>query len=347
MSICVYLFVLLSKLSKLMSDLLKDIIVQGKSANASHKQKQEFAVLFHQPEMEFEVKKHLLDDLNSTLDSDKDKLYFDELFETIWKNHRISSSVGQSPKRWIIRVGRWAAILVLGLILGYLLQISQGKDNDIYYTSVSPRGSISELILPDGSHIFLNSGSEIRYSVAGNDNKREVFLTGEAWFQVAKMEEKPFVVHTSIYDVNVTGTEFNVKAYPEENEVTTTLEKGTVIVSSSENVKLSDNLILKPGEQLVYDKNLQKSEIAKVNPSWFTSWKDNKLVFVNMSLNDLKILLERKFGVDIEIKDQQILKYHYDGTLKDETILEVLDILKNTLPIQYHIVGQKIIIQKK
>ncbi len=326
---------------------IRDIIEKGKSDTSSHKQQQEFLSLFHRPEMEFEFKKHLLDDLNEIEPSSKDKLFFEELFEKFWRKRKIEPTTQVQKKHFLIRFTQWAAILVVGLMLGYYFNSLQKISSPVYYTSVAPKGSVSEMILPDGSHIFLNSGSEIKYSVDGTDGMREIFLNGEAWFQVAKMERKPFLVHTSFYDVQVTGTSFNVKAYPEDKEVITTLEEGAVIVKSSGNIKLAEEAQLKPSEQLVYNKESKKISIAEVNTKWYTSWKDNKLVFVNMSLKDLKTLLERKYGVNIEFSDQSILNYHYDGTLKNETILEVLEILENTLPIQYQIVGQKIVIQKK
>ena len=176
---------------------------------------------------------------------------------------------------------------------------------------------------------------------------REVFLTGEAWFQVAKMKRKPFLVHTPFYDVQVTGTTFDVKAYAIDKEVITTLEEGAVHVTAFKNSKFNEEKVLIPGEQLIYNKELNSIQVSGVNTKWYTSWKENKLMFVNMSVKDLRILLERKYGVDIEISDSSILKYHYDGTIKNESILEVLEILRQTLPIKYQIIGQKIIINKE
>jgi ferric-dicitrate binding protein FerR (iron transport regulator) len=166
-------------------------------------------------------------------------------------------------------------------------------------------------------------------------------------FEVAKIKDRPFKVHTLSYDVEVTGTTFDVKAYPGDNEVVTTLVEGSVEVISGENLKLAGKTILKQGEQLIYNKESNIMNVSLVNTKMYTSWKDNKLVFINMKLKDLKTLLERKYGVDIKIVDQSILEYHYDGTIKNETILEVLEILKLSLPIEYKIEGQNIVIQKK
>jgi len=325
---------------------IHDIIQDAKSVHATDEQRQELLSLFHQEDVEFILKENLLEDLQKTSVATENKKFFDEIFERLWRRRKIEIADSNSWSRLFVRFAQWAAILIVGLFLGYYFEAYKKGSAPIYYTSVTPKGSVSEMLLPDGTQIFLNSGSKIKYSVEGVNSMREIFLTGEAWFQVAKMKEKPFLVHTSMYDVLVTGTSFNVKAYPDEKDVTTTLEEGHVSVKSSENLKFADDIQLKPGEQLTYNTESGKFQVHEVNTRWYTSWKDNKLVFVNMSLKDLTVLLERKYGIEIEIGDQSILDYHYDGTIKDETILEVLEILKRTLPIQYQVVNQKIVIQK-
>jgi ferric-dicitrate binding protein FerR (iron transport regulator) len=203
------------------------------------------------------------------------------------------------------------------------------------------------MVLPDNSIVYLNAGSQLKYAVEGQSGKREVFLDGEAWFDVTKNEKKPFVVHTSFYDVNVTGTQFNVKAYKNDEEITTTLEEGSVQITSSENFNLSENVVLRPGEQLIYSSLKKAIGVKNVETRMFTAWKDNKLIFINMNLKELFVVLERKYGVEIQVTNNLILNYHYDGTIKNETILEVLDLLKETLPIKYKIDGQTILITKK
>ncbi len=196
--------------------------------------------------------------------------------------------------------------------------------------------------MPDSTFIYLNAGSEIKYKIDENQKTREVILNGEAWFQVTKMKNKPFVVHTSSYDVKVLGTEFNVKTYESDSRVETTLEKGKVLISPLETSKMSKIVNLLPNEQFVYDKKEKTSIIRKVNTKQYTAWKDNKFIFINMSLKELIIILERKYGVDIEVENNAILKYHYYGTIKNETIIEILEILKKTLPVNYKIVDQTI-----
>ncbi|KAF0235475.1 MAG: Fe2+-dicitrate sensor membrane [Prolixibacteraceae bacterium] len=265
-------------------------------------------------------------------------------------HHRINLQQGQMPKsrmmKLILTVSKIAAILIIGLLLGLSVHYFK-KAEPVYFTSIAPKGSVSQMVLPDNSIVYLNAGSQLKYTVEGLKGKREVFLDGEAWFDVTKNEKKPFVVHTPFYDVNVLGTQFNVKAYSNDDEISTTLEEGIVLITSSESLKLAETTVLQPGEQLVYNAQKKTINVKNVETRMFTAWKDNKLIFINMNLNELFVLLERKYGVDIQVTNNLILNYHYDGTIKNETILEVLDLLKETLPIKYKIEGQTILITKK
>ncbi len=256
-------------------------------------------------------------------------------------NNAKEKNIKLGTKGLIITISKIAAILVVGFLFGVLINNISFQE-PVYYTSVAPMGSISQMMLPDNSIVYLNSGSEIKYSIDGVQGKREVFLKGEAWFQVEKNKKKPFIVHTPYYNINVLGTEFNVKAYPDDNEIVTTLEKGSIQITSAENFQLENNQLLEPGEQLIYNKQNKTIQLEMVKTKRYTAWKENKLIFINMSLKELITLLERKYGVDIEVMDETILNYHYDGTLKNETILEILEILQKTLPISYDIVGQKV-----
>jgi ferric-dicitrate binding protein FerR (iron transport regulator) len=241
---------------------------------------------------------------------------------------------------------RIAVVLIIGLIAGGLAGSYLLKQDPLYITSVAPKGSVSQMILADSTSVYLNADSEIWYSPESKNKKREIFLKGEAWFDVTKQKNRPFVVHTNYYDVNVTGTQFNVKAYETDNEITTTLAEGQVQITSSNKYKLMEAVVLKPGEQLSLNKESNEILVKNVDTRLFTSWKDNKLMFLNMNFKELIILLERKFGVEIKVNNSEILKYHYSGTIKNESIMEILEIIKHTLPIQYKIEGQKIIINK-
>ena len=319
------------------------IFNKGKNPNNTSSEKQEMLALFHIPEKEFEVKEKLLEDLSAETATTSSLPDFKALFNKLWKEIEQNQKKNKTNVRYLGHIVKIAAAIIIGLFIGiYVTSIKETPSEPVYYAAHSPKGSVSEMLLPDGSVIFLNAGSSIKYSVEGKNGTREVFLEGEAWFDVEKNEKKPFVVHTPYYNVNVTGTQFNIKAYSADNEIATTLEEGQIIIQPTENFKLARDIIVKPGEQVVLGKDSGELTIKKVNTKWFTSWKDNKLIFVNMSLEDLVILLERKYGVDIEVKNKEILNLHFDGTIKNESIIEFLEIVKKALPINYKIIGQNI-----
>ncbi|MEN6453743.1 MAG: FecR domain-containing protein, partial [Prolixibacteraceae bacterium] len=239
-----------------------------------------------------------------------------------------------------------AAVLLVGILLGTGIAHHAGSGTPIL-TASAPLGSVSKIILPDKTEVFLNAGSQIQYAFDEDGESRGVILDGEAWFKVFKNDRLPFLVQTAYYDIKVLGTEFNVKAYSEDNQIETTLEKGVVQVISSGTLKLKREVSLKPGEQLVYARDKETIRVRLVNPKLYTSWKDNKLEFIKMELGELITLLERKYGVNIEVEDKSILQYHYSGTIKNETILEILEIIRHTLPLRYEIVGQTVKIYKK
>ncbi|WP_346861657.1 FecR domain-containing protein [uncultured Draconibacterium sp.] len=330
-----------------MQNRIEHILEKGKAENASAAEEKQMYALFHQDENEFELKDLLLQELHNTEIPETTSNPFKKLFDKLWSKIEKKKTKILTHKHFISTFGKIAAAVVIGLFMGLYVSTLRSNKAPEYYAASAPKGSISEIVLPDSSLIVLNAGSSVKYSINGEKGTREVFLDGEAWFDVHKNKKKPFVVHTPFYDVNVTGTQFNVKAYKSEKQVTTTLEEGSVIIQSTEECKLANSISMVPGEQLTFDKETKNIAIKKINTRWVTAWKDNKLIFVNMSLKELVVLLERKYGVEIDVKNEAILDLHFDGTFKDETILEILDILERTLPIDYKIIDQKIEITTK
>jgi transmembrane sensor len=331
-----------------MKDRIRDILDKGKTGNCSSNDEQEMFALFQRPEIEFEVKEMLSADLSSeAFVADSESPEFSTLFSNIWAKIEKKQKRRKNGLRKLNNLFKLAAAITVGFLIGTLVPFRNTAHKPVYYEAYAPKGSVSEVILPDGSAIFLNADSRVKYSIDGKNNLREVFLKGEAWFDVEKNKEKPFLVHTPFYDVNVTGTQFNIKAYETDKTLTTTLEKGQIIIQSTDNFKLPEPIIIHPGEQATLDKDSRELTINKVNTKWVTSWKDNRLIFVNMNLKELVILVERKYGVDIEIKNKEILNLHFDGTIKNESVIEFLNIIQKTLPINYKIIGQKIVITNK
>ncbi|MCW0481308.1 FecR family protein [Gaoshiqia sediminis] len=329
-----------------MGENIENALKKLEKETTSERERLRILSVFNDPDKEFIVKKSLYGSLSEFVEGELNDGRMGD-FNKIWRKIELRQQVKSVgfKKQYIY----WAAaILVIGMLLGNLIDIKNPKIQDLnWYTAKAPRGSVAETILPDGTIIYLNAGSEIKYPSIGNSTIREVYLTGEAWFDVTKSTDRPFIVHTDFYDVKVTGTEFNVKSYPDDHEIITTLEEGSVQIESTRNFKIEKSIKLEPGEQLVYHKQNKSLHLNRVKPEIYSSWKDNSLIFINMNLGELITLLERKYGVDIVVADESILNYHYDGTIKNETIIEVLTILQKTLPIDYVIEDQVVRILKK
>lgn len=327
-----------------MKDRIKEILQKGKSAQKSSKEEHDMFSLFHQPDSEFEIKDALLSEIESFETNQNIRPDYESMFNKTWK--KIKSTKDNELYIRLYSFLRVAAILVIGLILGVILNFQSDNKEIEYYSAHSPRGSVVDLKLPDGSVIYLNSGSNIKYASNFEKKQREVFLKGEAWFHVTNKNNNPFIIHTPYYDIKVTGTRFNVKAYENDDLVSTTLEEGQVIISPGKKDALSKEIALKPNEQLTYNKTTRKIIIKKVDAKLYTAWREDKLVFVNHVLDDLFRVLERKYDVNIIVKDKELLDLHFDGIFKDESLEDILEILKKAVSIDYNISGNRVEITK-
>lgn len=215
-------------------------------------------------------------------------------------------------------------------------------------------GSKTYIILPDGTKVWLNSGSKVTYDKKFNEAVREVVLTGEAYFDVAHNAEKPFVIHTLAMDIKVLGTEFNVRSYPDENTTETSLIRGSIEVTLRD--KRAEKIILKPNEKLVVSneddstanaaEKKQKPELPIISLSHLnyfsldstileTSWVQNRLVFEDESFEDLAKQMERWYGVKFEFKSEKAKQLRFTGNFKEESVQEALEAMKITASFSY------------
>ncbi len=200
--------------------------------------------------------------------------------------------------------------------------------------------------LSDGTNIFLNAGTKIRYpKVFLNTHKREVYLDGEAYFEVAEKKNQPFIIHTEEMDIEVLGTKFNVSSYQNENNTSTTLVEGSVQISSSYLVSdsTSPSVILKPGQQAIMSK--EGFSIQKVNIEKQIAWTEGKLYFVNDRFENIIKELERHYNVNIQNKYPELNNMRYTGTFLTETIIQVLNTFKSNTHFEYQIKNNTIIIK--
>ncbi len=218
----------------------------------------------------------------------------------------------------------------------------------IYNTLQTPRGGEYNLILSDGTKIWINADSEIKYPVQFNDSARKIYLKGEAYFEVAENKSKPFILTTNNIEISVLGTSFNVMAYFNENNIKTTLVEGKIKIGNiSENIQESKEIYLNPGHQAVLNRESQQFEVKKVDTEIYTAWKDGKFVFANETLEEIMTRLGRWYDFETEFTDAEIKYYHFSGTLKRyENISEILKMMELTTKIKFEFKENLILIKK-
>lgn len=229
-------------------------------------------------------------------------------------------------------VTRAAAILLLPVLS--LLLYTNLSDNGRYAGNLNdleveaPAGSRMNISLGDGTKVWLNHGSKLKYPYRFAGKNRKVFLTGEAYFVVAHNKEMPFIVETNRLEVKATGTEFNVSAYPEDEIVETTLVEGKVILyEKNKNLEIKE---LFPNQCLKFNPEKKESSLESGNTEKYIAWKDGLLVFKNDPIADIAKKLAKWYNVDVEITNEKAKGYTCTATFTDETLAQVLELM--TLP---------------
>jgi len=222
-------------------------------------------------------------------------------------------------------------------------------------------GSPSKIQLPDGSNVWLNASSELTYDKDFGKNLREVSLTGEGFFDVVRDPEHPFIIHTKVIDVKVLGTQFNVKAYPEDSYTEASLIRGSLEVTV--NNRPNEKHFLKPNQKVSVPNNIDRlsEKIGKTRPlivaeplTYYhmdsttiieTSWVDNKLVFQeNETFSEVALKMDRRYGVHIIFSDEEVGDQRIYGSFTEETIDQALDALREVFKFNYKKIGNDIII---
>ena len=240
---------------------------------------------------------------------------------------------------------KYAAILILALAIPFSYYLGTRKvQTDNSTTTISCAfGDKSSIVLPDSSRVWLNSGSKLTFNSDFKGTSRNVTLEGEAFFSVSKDKEHPFRVKTKDIDIEVLGTKFNLKAYPEEINVTTTLVEGSLEISSK-----TQHTRIKPDQRLVFNKENKKMALLEIkDTSADTEWKDGRLVIRNESLDELAPKLRRWFDVDIVFADEKVKQRRFTGVLERESILEVISYFDLSKYVECRIQGNKIIIESE
>ncbi len=212
------------------------------------------------------------------------------------------------------------------------------RPTEEFNTLTVPRGGEYRLVLSDGTVVWLNSDSELRYPVAFTGNQRQVFLKGEGYFEVAKNPSAPFLVKAADMEVKVLGTHFNVNAYRKDGVFQTTLVSGRVEVAD---LKTVQKVMLKPDQQaLVKNGELL---IRNVDAAAYTAWRDGKFYFESETLEEITAQLERWYDVHFVFGREELKRYEFTGVIrKDYTADQILGLIAKTTNVRFEVVGKEI-----
>lgn len=243
-----------------------------------------------------------------------------------------------------------AAILILGVLFLFHSLNNNNTPRISFHEVHVPKGNRSFLKLPDGSQIWINSDSYIKYPDHFSSDKRKVLLEGEAYFDIAKNKELPFIVSTKGFQIKVLGTAFNVSSYATDDFYETTIIEGQVEVESQvlKQKGSTEKILLKPKQRLFFDKKQKKVVVDSVDVDIYTSWKEGIIHFQNQRFDHIAKKLGRVYNYNIYIEDEQLKSFRYTGKFNlNESIKSVMEVIALTTPIKLKINENEIFIQLK
>ena len=292
----------------------------------------------------------MVDRVHQRLAEPGDEREKEEVLREIWNeigfpeaDKRSENTLDVRP-RPCLRIPAWVRIAAIWLIpllsLGvsyYLYRDARDVRQLAFMERFVPSGKRERITLPDGSEVWLNSGTLLLYPSDFIGDKREIYLVGEGYFKVRKRPEQPFIVRTKAMRVQVLGTEFNLSAYSDQEKITTTLEEGSLkILPDDPSVA---PCILSPNEQLVYIPSRGKVNVRQVVGSDYSAWKEGGLLFNNDSFEDILKTLERVYNVKVHLRTSAYhsnrLTIHFN---KNESLVNIMMLLKEIVPgLEYQI----------
>ncbi|HAQ20514.1 MAG TPA: hypothetical protein DCR40_14985 [Prolixibacteraceae bacterium] len=265
------------------------------------------------------------------------------------KTIKKKAGIYSSSKRWINLAVQIAAVLVLSFLLsGIYSYLNKGKNDRIltnnlilpvYQEIKVAYGTQAKIELADGTTVFLNSGSKLRFpQTFDNQEQRKVILDGEGYFEVTKNKKLPFIVQISQLNIKVLGTTFNVDAYSDNPSVQIALVEGSVLLQDNLEKQSKDLMDLVPNQVAtlkISDRTLSKSDVADLYK--YTAWVNGRIVFYGDPIQTVVKKLEKWYNVEIVISDIRLENYRFTGTFIDESLEQILNILSLTSPMTYNI----------
>lgn len=245
------------------------------------------------------------------------------------------------------RISSYAAVALLAVAISSVFFFFFHKsDNGMYAKYIGGDGLEADVVvLPDGTHVSLGSKTTFHYDKNFGKDKRIVYLEGEAYFDVAKQKDKPFIVKTKEQEVEALGTKFNVTAYAFDSLLTTTLLEGAVRLKTE---NIHHQIILEPNQQFVYNRNTHATDLRNVDAKQFTSWTTGYYYFPEQSLEAILYRLSHVYGVQFTVKSEALNKRTFTGTFyRGQSIKDIMEIVNLSIPINYRIDDHHITVSEK
>lgn len=306
--------------------------------------------------IDVEERKYLKKSLSGVLHSDlsnilsdiwsnyHDRIWFDDDFDQFIEKLQIPTEE-RKPVHFLFRIGKIAASILIPLILGFSIYFYRENKSLSNFmgttTSINiSSGEKTQIVLPDGTLVSLNSATTLSYPSDFGLNKRNITLSGEAYLEVAKNENIPFCVNTDMISVEVLGTKFNINAYNNSDIVETSLLEGSVKITTRG--KNSRSVILSPHEKAIYLKSRDLLSVSQTNTHFETAWLRGEMVFRSARFSEIIDKLKKRYGVEIEVNGKGYDEELFTGSFKEDYIINVLKILQNHYSFTYEEVNGKI-----
>jgi ferric-dicitrate binding protein FerR (iron transport regulator) len=283
---------------------------------------------------------HQIQNSPSEINGELKRKMFDTIREQAHETPQPTKPIRIGFPKW----GRVAAAILIPLVIafgGYHFFANEKNETVESLVVTAEKGEKANISLPDGSRVWLNSGSQLVYYSDYNRKKRYLELNGEAYFEVIHNEAKEFIVCCNDMQIRVLGTIFNVKAYNEDSIVSTVLVEGKVKITTPETMQ-----IMQPDQRVTYNRMEKKLYSETVEANDFTDWRKNRLRFENETFADIAKTIARIYNVDYVFEDESIKNLHFTGTVDNTNIESLLDMISIISPITYSLRDNLIVFKK-
>jgi ferric-dicitrate binding protein FerR (iron transport regulator) len=269
----------------------------------------------------------------------------ERIFRAIVKRMK-SKTLRPVPGRWV----HYAAAVFAGAVISFGIRMISDRAPTVSepvvpgdFVVFADKGQRSNIVLPDGSKVWLNSHSKITYPRDYGVRERSLSLTGEAYFEVAKNTGKRFLVNAGDMQVEALGTSFNVKAYENDREVVATLFSGSVQATVC-----GKTSTLEPEQYVAFDRKENRLLTGRAeNAAYASMWRDNELAFNRQTMDEIAVMFDRLYNVKIHFESEKIKNYRFSGVIKNNSLENVIEIISLTAPISYRHKGDTIILNER